>query len=534
MYWRRSGYKAKVYPSCAPIDLPQGLLISHDYQKSVEYIREGTYQQMCYEGTMPMLNTNVGLILQKFTAPLPIVAESWIEFTQHSLRGSFSYSVVAIVYSISVLAVIIIFLTIFVLTNYTIKPSALLKLSTCLSSIYILVVVIKSILILHGQQIHGYLSGTDLLYMLNTNLAINSLDLILVFLLQINQVQVIMRIFLRQKDKRLTFFVGIIASFTSQAIWGVSQFHTFSEDNEAGDILPAFIYLVRIAMGLCYAAILTVYFLSKIQYILANRQIWLLSLLTVILIYSPVAFFVADVANAFIFELSDVFSVVTYVICVVIPWEWCNKFNIIMKTREKEGVLGRRFYEDEIYELDRFELFVEELVPDEKNDNHPSNEGDQNNLNTINNGGNAGGGKDVTTNIVKNLPANENDLDRIETNKAAIILQALQRSKAAFLNLTDNIIAAGFAIPRSVSASTQSIAARIRESQMTEIMPHISNARFERLQSNVCDSRNTNVETSTAGGSSSDGAVTLLNNGRSRRNVYVYSRKEVVIDVPDE
>ena len=63
---------------------------------------------------------------------------------------------------------------------------------------------------------------------------------------------------------------------------------------------------------------------------------------------------------------------VNYVIGVVIPWEWCNKFNLIMKAKEKEGVLGRRFYEDELYELDRFELFVEEQMPeDEDNGDTP-------------------------------------------------------------------------------------------------------------------------------------------------------------------
>ncbi|CAI5759970.1 unnamed protein product [Candida verbasci] len=490
MYWRNTWWEGKIYPSCEDITLSEGMLVSHNYDAPVQYIQQAIYRQICYENSIPVLNTNVGLVIDKFSQPLPLVAESWVQFTRHSIRGTFNYSVVSIIYAISVSAVIIWFLTIFVLTNYTVKPTWLLKMSTLLSTVYIAVVVIKSIIILHIQQREGYLHGAKLLDEINSNKAVNIIDLIVVLLLQINQVQVIMRIFQRQKDKRLTFFVGLIASLTSQVIWGVSQFYFFDENNEAGDILPAFIYLVRIAMALCYAAIITVYFISKIKIIVANKKIWLLTLLTFILIYSPVAFFIADVSNAFVYELSEIFSVVNYVIGVVIPWEWCNKFNLIMKKREKEGVLGRRFYEDELYELDRFELFVKQ---DEEN--HSSNDDDDDNTST----------------------PKETDL----SNK---FLSTVERTKHAFLALTDTIIAAGFAIPRSVSVSTQSLKnKRDEEFNNQETNQHlnkIDNATMNQL---------VNTDSSTV--ATSENNVTSINtHSRNRRNVYVYARKEVVLE----
>ena len=110
------------------------------------------------------------------------------------------------------------------LTNYTIKPSWLLKTSTILSTVYILVVVIKSILILHGQQRDGYLHGAKLLSELNDYNPIQIIDLIVVLLLQINQVQIIMRIFQRQKDKRMALLIGIVATLASQVIWALHNF----------------------------------------------------------------------------------------------------------------------------------------------------------------------------------------------------------------------------------------------------------------------------------------------------------------------
>ncbi|KAI5964199.1 RIM21 [Candida pseudojiufengensis] len=477
---------------------------------------------------IPVLNTNVGLVIDKFTEPLPLVADSWFDFTQNNIRGSFSYSVVSIIYAIAVSAVITWFLTIFVLTNYTIKPSWLLKASTLLSSVYMLVVVIKSIIILHVQQREGYLHGAKLLNEINGNKAINIIDLIVVLLLQVNQVQIIMRLFQRQKDKRLTFYIGLFATLTSQVIWGVSQFYSFSTNDEAGDILPAFIYLVRIAMALCYSAIITVYFISKIQIIIANRRIWLLTLLTLILIYSPVAFFIADVSNAFIYELSEVFSVVNYVIGVVIPWEWCNKFNLIMKAKEKEGVLGRRFYEDESYELDRFELFVEEQIPRDGSDDEGNDDDDENgNARRTDNENNehARLTQEYKTRSTSS-PTKENNSNKI--------FKAYQASKLAFISLTDSIIAAGFAIPRSVSVSTQA------SNRVENNGENHGNSNTITNTSNLNSQRPHNVEMSNSNSNSNSAssetnvASLSTNPNRNRRNIYVYAKKEVVVDLSDE
>lgn len=456
MYWRDYDWINEVYGACLPIKLPEGVLVPHHNNAPVQFMSEGVYHQVCYKGVVPMLNTNIGVVLRKVASALPIVHESWNAYTRSGDRGLFAYSVVSIIYSISMSAVITWFLTIFVLTNYTIKPSLLLKLSTVVLSVYLLITVVKCIVMLHKQQRNGYLHGAEFLDHLNSSTYLSIIDLIVVILLQISQVQVIMRIFLRQKDKRVSFLVGVAASVLSQVIWAVTKFHRFDNEDDAGEILPAFIYLVRIAMALCYAALISVYQISKINYIIANKDIWLLLLLTFILIYTPVAFFVADITNAFVYELSEIFSVVCYVICVVIPWEWCNKMNIIMRRKEKDGVLGRRFYEDELYELDKYEVFFEPAGDLSDND-------------------------EPKQTIYKEKPKSR-------------FVKTCHTARDAFLTLTDTIIATGLAIPRSVSVSTPSI--------------HHDNVDTSRAQPLETPSR--------------------------RHDVFVYSRREVIIDLTDD
>lgn len=461
--------------------------MSHRADVPNQYIKAGIYHPQCYDGVMPVLDTNTNLLVELFVGPLPVIQETWHQFTHSGSRGSFAYSIVPIIYSVSILAVVTWFLTLFVMTNYTVKPSFLLKVSSLLSSVYMLITVVKSVVNLHGQQKRGYLHGAELLKYINNSTTLNVIDLILVILLQINQVQVIMRIFSRQKDKRLTFLIGIIACISFQVIWAITQFHVFDADDEAGDILPAFIYLGRIAMGACYAALISVFIVTKFNDVLLNKHIWLLSGLTIVFIYSPVAFFAADISNMWVNELSDIFSVVTYVICVVIPWEWCNKYNLILKKKEKEGVLGRPFYEDEVYELDRYEIFIDKDSDEDNED-----------------GGTTQSRRSLS---MSTSEQSDNPTTAPSNARAALpfVLRAYEASKKNFLSLTDAIIATGLAIPRSVSVSTLSSNPRPETVPLTTIHqerePEDTNSQFR--------------------------------NGRQRNNVFVYARKEVVIDFDD-
>ncbi|MCH0628452.1 hypothetical protein JNB11_00460 [Kocuria palustris] len=458
MYWRYTWWEYQDYRLCSEIPLPQGLVVSAkgDF---LHFVDEALYTPACYKDKVPMLNVVMGYVMHQYSKALPVARELWTEFA-HTLRGRFANSVVAIIYLISVSAVLTLFLTIFVLTNYTIKPLMLLKLLSVLLLAYILAVVIRLITDLHQQQSVGYLKGLLVLDTLNKLVWLQILDLITVFLLQVNQVQVVMRIFQRQKERRMTLLIGVFCAVCSQVIWGIAKFATFPNNQEAADILPAFIYLVRIAMAVCYATIVLVFMLSKIHYIYHNLKIWVILGLTFVLIYSPVAFFVADVSNAFIYELSEVFSVVTYVICVVLPWEWCNKFNMIMKVKEKEGVLGRRFYEDEMAEIDRYEIFEDKL-----DDDSVLATGDHDAL----------------------LGKRAKLRQKMAGAEWERVQNAYQLLKQAVLKVTDGIIAAGFLIPRSVSVGTDDVTPR-------------------------------------------DPVRTTTN---PRHNVYVYDRREVVIDFSD-
>ena len=206
-----------------------------------------------------------------------------------------------------------------------------------------------------NSQLRGYIDGQVLVSEMGNITWINATDLVVILLLQICQVQVIMRLFSRQSDKRIVFLAGVAFSVASQVLWGVKKIALLASLTEIGPVIPSLAYLLRIATNVIYATIFTAFVLKKLRKLIENPSIWLITVLSVMLVYAPVAFFVADVTSSWAHE----YSIVTYVVCVVFPWEWCNSYQLLQRIQEQEGVLGRKFYEDEICELDRLGLFVE-------------------------------------------------------------------------------------------------------------------------------------------------------------------------------
>lgn len=536
------------YALCSELGLQEGILVSHNFSTPVQYILGAQFQQTCFDGDIPMLNTNVDLVLNEFSEPLPIVKQSWEEYTLKS--GTFVNGLVPVLYSISFLAVVTWFLTIFVLTTLR-KSSVLLQGSTAFALIYMTILVVKSLIILHIQQRNGYFNGPDLIFQITNTNWINAIDLVVILLLQINQVQVIMRLFSRQSDKRLIFLAGVSAAIGSQVLWSVMRFHPFPESKEVERIIPALNYLVRIATNIVYATIFTAFLLIKIKMVLANRSIWLISFISFIFIYAPVAFFIAEVTSPWAHE----FSVVTYVVCVVLPWEWCNKYHMIQKIQEKEGVLGRKFYEDELFELDRLGLFVEEEEDDEDDDDgqNSDNNSHENNEDSF---ATETGSSDLEENNSKQMPSssslsrqptqasvtnNSRLTPTIPNNKDSTVHRTnshiafasmthtkphlkgpsarskIQKGyisfKDRFLNATDKVIAIGFEIPRPGSKSSS--------------RKQTPNFQFER-DSIFEEEIHTNVfrrPTQEPGSS----RPTHSNSARANRDVFLYSTKNVVL-----
>lgn len=433
--WRYSEQRDE-YSICDGVTLSPGVLL-FDLQK-VTPIEETFYSSTCY-GYAPVYSTfrRIGV------ETIPLMAEQWSKFV-HTESGSFKYSIYPIIYSITVSTVMCLFLTIIVFTNHTQKPSWLLRISSLLASVNLCILFVRSIVFLSKEYKLGYSSGEKLLSDLQSDKVFDIIDFVFVLIAQLSQVQVIIRLFSRVKEKRVSFILGGFLSICSQVIWGVSTFNNFKQnDTEESDIsiLPAFTYLLRIALSMMYSGLILIYSFWK-RYYIFNSSILLLTILTGFVINLQAAFFIVDISNLWVSELSEIFNTTIYVSATLIPWEWVNRVHVLQRKSQREGVLGRPVYEDES-DIIKYEIIDNNTSNNNNNNNNSNNNFDNFDLNDDD---------DYETNDNDNDNENERSLTPKELTRK--LKSSIKHTTKTFWYFTDQVIAYGLAIPRSVSVST--------------------------------------------------------------------------------
>lgn len=482
----------------------------------LKILQNQMYYPRCYDG-VPLLSTFKDIGVQT----LPLVTEDWVRFITEDEWGSFKYTVYPIIYSLTVSTVMAIFLTIIVFTHHTQKPSWLLRLSSLLGSVNLLILFVRSIIFLERQHTLGISSGSKLLDDLQTDQVFNAIDFIFVLMAQFAEAQVIIRLFSRAKEKRVSFIVGGVLSLASQIIWAVSTFSTINIDDEESDlsILPAFTYLLRIALSMIYSGLILIYGIGKRNYIF-HRSALLLTVLTFLVINLQVAFFITDISNIWVSELSEIFNTTVYICVTVIPWEWINRVHAIERHEQKEGVLGRPFYEDEDRGIIRYEIIDDQDLFDDDNNNKTNNH----NVNVepfeeyqteVQTG---------ATHENQNSPQQGPQTGFVSSSRIYTpfhkIKTTVNSTTNTLLYLTDQIIAYGLAVPRSVS--TDSTTMSTNRTPVARLSPNAFKSMMlkGKLLGKVNyfnNSDNNNISSSSSAGT-------------CNKEVFVYSKKEVVCD----
>lgn len=494
------------YLSCSNLNF-QGVVIPTESDLNVPMVPMSfQYAPGCY-GNKPVYSAN-----KKFAIDaLPMIKNDWEAFITHRTRSEFIYSIYPTIYSLTAATVITCFLTVLVFTS-TQRPSLFLMAGSFLSAVNLLNILASSLRLLNNGVALGKASGEQLLDELQLNLSFLIIDLFSVFILQLCQVQIIMRLFSRQKEKRFTFIIGVSLSIISQVIWAVStfnQYRTFANvnynpDDDTLSIMPAFIYLLRIAMSVIFSVLICVYCFIKHQFILKKNLI-LISIVSILSTNIQVGFFIADVANVWVAELSEIFNAAGYVISTVIVWEWINQVHASERVKQDKGILGRPFYEEEHdkeNKVDRISLFV----PEEQKLGHDDGQGSDNDSEGENDHGNVAETPTRSKFSEKIQTFVGNQQRRGEGLVGNTIPLAIGKATNSLLYMTDQIIAYSLAVPRSVSVNSRERKERklrkLREHELTKM----------RKTLNMSDSLDSD------------------DNGDDNNPIFVYSTAEVKLD----
>lgn len=201
-----------------------------------------------------------------------------------------------------------------------------------------------------NQYDNGYMDATAMRDQVEGSLEIRIVRVISDIFLWLAQVQTLIRLFPRHKEKVMIKWIGFALIVLDTTFSCLNSFlvDNVSRPRHYVDAIPALCYLFELAVGLLYAAWVIFYGVTKRRYAYYHRRmknICLVALLSHIAILTPVVFFVTDVSEPDVAAWGDYFRWVGAAAASVVVWEWVERIEALERDEKKDGILGREIFD---------------------------------------------------------------------------------------------------------------------------------------------------------------------------------------------
>ena len=294
------------------------------------------------------------------------------------------------------------------------------KFATLTVAVSLTIATANTFRVAKNQYEQGFEDATTLTEEVVGSLEIRIVRVISDTVLWLAQVQTLIRLFPRHKEKVVIEWVGfgLISLDTIFSI--VNSFvdkSTRTRPRSFQDAIPALTYLFELALSLLYAAWVVYYSLEKRRFAFFHvkmRNICLVAFLSLAAVMIPVVFFVLDISKPTVAGWADYVRWVGAAAASVVVWEWVERIEALQRDELKEGILGREIFDgDEMLEVTPSS---EVNWPNERRDRGPNSGG----LGSINN--NEGGDKMEHTKRSRVSP--QTMAERSDANKRAFARDA--------------------------------------------------------------------------------------------------------------
>ncbi|KJX97779.1 hypothetical protein TI39_contig461g00005 [Zymoseptoria brevis] len=166
------------------------------------------------------------------------------------------------------------------------------------------------------------------------------------------QVQTLIRLFPRHKEKVMIKWIGFVLIIFDTVFSCLNAFYydntTLVARRTFVEAIPALSYLFELALGLLYAAWVVYYSITKRRYAFYHPKMWnicVIALLSVVAILTPVVFFITDVIDQDVAGWGDYFRWVGAAAASVVVWEWVERIEALERDDKKDGILGREIFD---------------------------------------------------------------------------------------------------------------------------------------------------------------------------------------------
>ncbi|KAJ5160181.1 uncharacterized protein N7482_007185 [Penicillium canariense] len=232
------------------------------------------------------------------------------------------------------------------------------KVAAVLVAISLTIATVDSFKVAERQYGYGYSDAEALSEEVIDGTEIRIVRVISSTFLWLAQVQTLIRLFPRHKEKVMIKWAGfalIVLDTTFSCLENFMVKNTSTRPRLYDDAIPALSYLFELALNLLYAAWVIFYSISKHHYAFFHpkmRNICFVALLSLSAILIPVVFFVLDIAKPEIAGWGTYIRWVGSAAASVVVWEWVERIEALERDETKDGILGREVFDgDEMLEV---------------------------------------------------------------------------------------------------------------------------------------------------------------------------------------
>lgn len=232
------------------------------------------------------------------------------------------------------------------------------KVAAILVAISLTIASADSFKVAERQYIYGYSDAEALTAEVIDGLEIRIVRVISSTFLWLAQVQTLIRLFPRHKEKIMIKWAGfalIVLDTTFSILENFLVKTNTTRPRLYDDAIPALSYLFELSLNLLYAAWVIFYSLSKHRFAFFHpkmKNICLVALLSLCAVLIPIVFFVLDIAKPDVAGWGSYIRWVGSAAASVVVWEWVERIEALERDERKDGILGREIFDgDEMLEV---------------------------------------------------------------------------------------------------------------------------------------------------------------------------------------
>lgn len=232
------------------------------------------------------------------------------------------------------------------------------KVAATLVAISLTIASADSFKVAERQYIYGFSDAEALTAEVIDGVEIRIVRVISSTFLWLAQVQTLIRLFPRHKEKIMIKWAGfalIVLDTTFSILENFLVRSNATRPRSYDDAIPALSYLFELSLNLLYAAWVIFYSLSKHRFAFFHpkmKNICLVALLSLCAVLIPVVFFVLDISKPNVAGWGSYIRWVGSAAASVVVWEWVERIEALERDERKDGILGREIFDgDEMIEV---------------------------------------------------------------------------------------------------------------------------------------------------------------------------------------